>query len=205
MNDLFFILEGTFSSLESLIRQGVRRKMLSEDIPYTAAYAPAMSLREMMEAYGSDVWNYAFFLTRSREQANDISQEVFLKAYKNVGKYRGQSSMKTWLLTITRNTAFSWSKNSFWRRFIALGDQPTAVNAPSAEKEALGNQYANRIWEIIMTLPEKNREVLVLDIQHGLSIAEMSDLLNLAQGTVKSRLARAREKVKEAIQKEERE
>ncbi|OMC96411.1 RNA polymerase subunit sigma-70 [Paenibacillus odorifer] len=179
--------------------------MLSEDIPYTVAYAPAMSLREMMEAYGSDVWNYAFFLTRSREQANDISQEVFLKAYKNVGKYRGQSSMKTWLLTITRNTAFSWSKNSFWRRFIALGDQPTTVNAPSAEKEALGNQYANRIWEIIMTLPEKNREVLVLDIQHGLSIAEMSDLLNVAQGTVKSRLARAREKVKEAIQKEERE
>ncbi|MNC17422.1 ECF RNA polymerase sigma factor SigW [compost metagenome] len=56
-----------------------------------------------------------------------------------------------------------------------------------------------------MTLPEKNREVLVLDIQHGLSIAEMSDLLNVAQGTVKSRLARAREKVKEAIQKEERE
>lgn len=60
MNDLFFILQGTFSSLESLIRQGVRRNMLSEDIPYTAPYAPAMSLREMMEAYGSDVWNYAF-------------------------------------------------------------------------------------------------------------------------------------------------
>lgn len=79
--------------------------MLSEDMPYAEAYASEMTLREMMEEYGSDVWNYAFFLTRSREQANDISQEVFLKAYKNVGKYRGQSSMKTWLLTITRNTA----------------------------------------------------------------------------------------------------
>ncbi|WP_419885028.1 RNA polymerase sigma factor [Paenibacillus sp. B-A-8] len=95
--------------------------MLSEDMPYAEAYASEMTLREMMEEYGSDVWNYAFFLSRSREQANDISQEVFLKAYKNVGKYRGQSSMKTWLLTITRNTAFSWSKNSFWRRFIPLG------------------------------------------------------------------------------------
>lgn len=107
--------------MESLIRQGVRRNMLSEDMPYAEAYASEMTLREMMEEYGSDVWNYAFFLTRSREQANDISQEVFLKAYKNVGKYRGQSSMKTWLLTITRNTAFSWSKNSFWRRFIPFG------------------------------------------------------------------------------------
>lgn len=179
--------------------------MLSEEIPYAVMYTSEMSLREMMEEYGSDVWNYAFFLTRNREQANDISQEVFLKAYKNVGKYRGQASKKTWLLTITRNTAFSWSRNSFWRRFIALGDQPAAVNAPSAEREALGNQYANRIWEIIMSLPDKNREVLVLDIHHGLSIAEMADLLNVAQGTVKSRLARAREKVRLAIQEEERE
>jgi len=179
--------------------------MLSDDIPYAEAAMSAMSLREMMENYGSDVWNYAFFLTRSREQANDISQEVFLKAYKNVGKYRGQASMKTWLLTITRNTAFSWSKNSFWRKFLVLGDQPATVNAPSAEREALGNQYANRIWELIMALPDKHREVLVLDIQHGLSIAEMSNLLNVAQGTVKSRLARAREKVRQAIEKEERE
>jgi RNA polymerase sigma-70 factor (ECF subfamily) len=179
--------------------------MQSGDLPYAVAYTSSMSLHELMEDYGSDVWNYAFFLTRSREQANDISQEVFLKAFKNVGKYRGQSSMKTWLLTITRNTAFSWSKNSFWRRFLVLGDQPAVVNAPSAEREALGNQYANEIWEIIMALPDKNREVLVLDIQHGLSIAEMSNLLNVAQGTVKSRLARAREKVRQAIQKEERE
>jgi len=112
--------------------------------------------------------------------------------------------MKTWLLTITRNTAFSWSKN-IWRRFVILGDQTSTVNAPSAEKEALGNQYANRIWEIIMELPDKNREVLVLDIQHGLSIAEMSGLLNVAQGTVKSRLARAREKVRKAIKEDEKE
>lgn len=89
MNDLFFILEGTFSNLESLIRQGVRRNMLSEDIPYT------VKVRARNEFAGNDggVWlgcvELCFFLTRSREQANDISQEVFLKAYKNVGKYRG--------------------------------------------------------------------------------------------------------------------
>ncbi|MRN55778.1 RNA polymerase sigma factor [Paenibacillus monticola] len=179
--------------------------MSSDELRYAAAYAPVMTLREMMDTYGPDVWNYAYFLTRSREQANDISQEVFLKAYRNIGKYRGQSSVKTWLLTITRNTAFSWSKNSFWRRFITLGDQPLAVNAPSAEQEALGNQYANRIWEIIMELPDKNREVLVLDLQHGLSIAEMSGLLGIAQGTVKSRLARARDKVRKIIEEEEQE
>ncbi len=76
--------------------------MPSDELRYAEAYAPVITLREMMDTYGSDVWNYAYFLTRSREQANDISQEVFMKAYRNIGKYRGQSSLKTWLLTITR-------------------------------------------------------------------------------------------------------
>lgn len=177
--------------------------MQSGDLPYSVTIAPSMTLREMMETYGPDVWNYAFFLTRSREQANDISQEVFLKAYKSVGKYRGQATLKTWLLTITRNTAFSWRRNSFWRRFAPLGNHQENGVTLSAEKEAIGNQYANRIWEIIMELPDKYREVLVLDIQQDLSVAEMSALLGIAQGTVKSRLSRARDKVKAAIKEED--
>ena len=179
------------------------RSMQSREMPYSVTCTPSITLREMMETYGSDVWNYAFFLTRSREQASDISQEVFLKAYKSVGKYRGQSTLKTWLLTITRNTAFSWRRNSFWRRFAPLGDHQAAGEAFSAEKEAIGNQYANRIWEIIMELPDKYREVLVLDIQQDLSVAEMSALLGIAQGTVKSRLGRARDKVRTAIKEED--
>ncbi|WP_342436857.1 RNA polymerase sigma factor [Paenibacillus sp. FSL L8-0436] len=177
--------------------------MHSEKLSYTMACTPSMTLREMMESYGSDVWHYAFFLTRSREQADDISQEVFLKAYRNIGKYRGHSTLKTWLLTITRNTAFSWRRNSFWRRFIPLGEQHTPGQARSAEKEAMGNQYVSRIWEIVMELPDKHREVLVLDIQQGLSIAEISRMLGIAEGTVKSRLGRAREKVRTAIKEEE--
>lgn len=177
--------------------------MQSKELPYAMAYTPTMTLREMMETYGSDVWHYAFFLTRSREQANDISQEVFLKAYKGIGTYRGHASLKTWLLTITRNTAFSFRRNSFWRRFAPLGDRQGPGQAPSAEKEAIGNQVVSRIWEIILALPDKHREVLVLDIQQDLSVAEMSALLGVAQGTVKSRLARARDKVRAAMKEED--
>ncbi|WP_379143357.1 RNA polymerase sigma factor [Paenibacillus sp. sgz500992] len=68
--------------------------MHSEKLSYTMACTPSMTLREMMESYGSDVWHYAFFLTGSREQADDISQEVFLKAYRNIGKYRGRSTLR---------------------------------------------------------------------------------------------------------------
>ncbi|MFC6649197.1 RNA polymerase sigma factor [Paenibacillus rhizoplanae] len=177
--------------------------MQSKELMYSMTCASSVSLREMMETYGPDVWNYAFFLTRSREQANDISQEVFLKAYKSIGKYRGQSTLKTWLLTITRNTAFSLRKSSFWRRFTPLGSHQDQGGTLSAEQEAIGNQYANRIWEIIMELPDKYREILVLDIQQDLSVSELSALLGIAQGTVKSRLGRAREKVRTAIKEED--
>ncbi|CAH1196635.1 RNA polymerase sigma factor YlaC [Paenibacillus auburnensis] len=177
--------------------------MHSEELPYAVAYAPSMTLREMMETYGSDVWHYAFFLTRSREQANDISQEVFLKAYRSIGKYRGNASLKTWLLTITRNTAFSWRRSSFWRRFAPLGNEQDMRQAMSAEKEAISNQYVSRIWELIMELPDKHREVLVLEIQQGLSTTEMALLLGVAEGTVKSRLSRARDKVRKALEEEE--
>ncbi|MNB76051.1 RNA polymerase sigma factor YlaC [compost metagenome] len=182
----------------------VRVKMHSEELPYAVAYAPSMTLREMMETYGRDVWNYAYFLTGSREQANDISQEVFLKAHRNIAKYRGSATLKTWLLTITRNTAFSWRRNSFWHRFIPLGKSHTPGQAGSAEKEALSKQYVNRIWELIMELPDKHREVLVLEIQQGLSTAEMAALLGVAEGTVKSRLSRAREKMRKALEEDER-
>ncbi|QUL53675.1 sigma-70 family RNA polymerase sigma factor [Paenibacillus tritici] len=175
----------------------------SNELPYNMTCVPSISLREMMETYGSDVWNYAFFLTRSREQASDISQEVFLKAYKSIGKYRGQATLKTWLLTITRNTAFSLRKSSFWRRFTPLGSHQDQGGTLSAEQEAIGNQYANHIWEIIMELPDKYREVLVLDIQQDLSVAELSALLGIAQGTVKSRLGRARMKVRTAMKEED--
>ncbi|UQZ32982.1 RNA polymerase subunit sigma-70 [Paenibacillus sp. PK3_47] len=178
--------------------------MQSEELPYAMAYTPALTLREMMETYGSDVWHYAFFLTRSREQANDISQEVFLKAYRNIGKYRGNATLKTWLLTITRNTAFSWRRSSFWRRFAPLGNGQAPGQALSAEKEAISNQYVNRIWELIMELPDKHREVLVLEIQQGLSTGEMAQLLGVAEGTVKSRLSRARDNMRKALEEDER-
>ncbi|MFP4977197.1 RNA polymerase sigma factor [Paenibacillus sp. CN-4] len=67
----------------------------------------------------------AYFLTSSREQADDISQEVFLMAYRYGDTFRGQSSAKTWLLRITRNTVYSWSKkNAKWKRLFQGNDIP---------------------------------------------------------------------------------
>lgn len=157
------------------------------------------ALRDTMDRYGQDVWNYGFFLTKNRDLADDIAQDVFIKAYYRIGSYRGQSSFKTWLLTITRNTAFSYRRSAFLRKVRLLPSVEVSGTARSAESEYLDAHFTDEIWEIIMALPVRYREVLVLDIRYGLTDEEMAALLGIAHGTVKSRLHRARSKVQQQL------
>ncbi|WP_051010599.1 RNA polymerase sigma factor [Paenibacillus riograndensis] len=180
------------------------------------AHAAAMSeeqLRQIMGFYGNDVWHYIYYLTKSADIADDLAQEVFIKCFYRIGTYRGSSSFKAWLFTIARNTVFSYRKSRFFRSGFWGGVQAIRNNEPvrnswpdelpgtarSAEMEYLGNCRTDEIWSIILQLPDKFREVLVLDLKAELSIQEIAGLTGLSPGTVKSRLHRARHKVQEKL------
>lgn len=170
-------------------------------------------LREIMSRYGEDIWNYIYYLTKNAEQADDLAQEVFIKSYYRIGTYRGTSSFKAWLLTIARNTVFSHRKSRFFRSglwgnvqsltTVDLEEQETASAhlgaAQSAEMEYMGNQSMDEIWKLIMALSPKLREILILDLKYELSIKEIAELMSLSQGTVKSRLHRARHKIQSKL------
>ncbi|CAM4522247.1 RNA polymerase sigma factor [Paenibacillus typhae] len=174
-------------------------------------------LRQIMSLYGNDIWNYIYYLTQNTEQADDLAQEVFVKCFYRIGTYRGTASLKGWLLTIARNTVFSYRKSRFFRTGLWGGEVQSLTPAGpkqqgaqaeagrllgttrSAEMEYMGNQQTKDIWSIIMKLPDKLREVLVLDLKAELSINEIAGLTGLPPGTVKSRLHRARRKVQDKI------
>lgn len=151
-------------------------------------------LDELMREYGRDVWNYALFLTRSRELADDIAQDTFVKVYERLYTYRGESSVKTWLLAITRNAARDALRSSWLRRVILRPHRAASENDahPSAEREAMEREMNRDIWSIVLELPAKLREVLLLHAHHQLQMKEIAALLNISEGTVKSRLFRAR-------------
>lgn len=158
------------------------------------------TLDKIMNLYGNDIWNYAYFLTKQQALADDIAQEVFIKAYFGIHTFRGQASLKTWLLTITRHTVFRYKQAFFFRKVILKDRLHTDdASSRSAELEYLDGQYTDEIWAMIMTLPRKFREVLILDIYYEMSIKQIADFLNLAAGTVKSRLYRARKKVQNLL------
>ena len=150
-------------------------------------------LHRLMTAYGDDVRKYAYAITRNREQAKDIAQEVFLKAYRSVGSFKGQSSLKTWLFAITRNLAINELKSGYMRRIVLFGWVKPEQNERSAELDFLTEQSVREIKAIVMGLPNKLREVLVLTLEHELTMAEIAKLANVSEGTVKSRLHRARQ------------
>jgi RNA polymerase sigma-70 factor, ECF subfamily len=159
-------------------------------------------LYNLMTQYGDDVWRYAYALTKNYEQANDIAQEVFIKVHLKLSAFRGQSSFKTWLFSITRNTAINEMRSSYFRRILLFENVKSVKTAQSAEAAYMADQAAADIREIIMGLSRKLREVLVLHLEHDLTIQEMAELLGLPEGTVKSRLHRARREVEQKWRKQ---
>ncbi|MBB6023701.1 RNA polymerase sigma-70 factor (ECF subfamily) [Paenibacillus sp. JGP012] len=170
------------------------------------------TLASMMDDFGNDVWNYVYFLTKNAEQADDISQEVFVRAYSGIANYRGDCSIKTWLLTITRNTTLTYRKSRFfrsslWGETLSLDSESPSpglrqmmpqkpASHPSAEVEVMRKAHMHEIWNIVLALPEKFREILLLHVRYELTTLEIADMLGISQGTVKSRLSRAKNKVR---------
>ncbi|GAA4840717.1 sigma-70 family RNA polymerase sigma factor [Paenibacillus vulneris] len=171
-----------------------------EYLQYLSSNIESFTLDHLMRDFGKDVWNYAYFLTRDRHASDDISQEVFLRAFRGVKDFRGESTVKTWLLKITRNLSYNYRNSAFLRRVILLEWIRRKETVTSAENEFMDREAANVIWRIILEMPLNFREVLLLDIRHEMTTREMAGVLGVSEGTVKSRLHRARTKVFKKLQ-----
>jgi RNA polymerase sigma factor (sigma-70 family) len=156
---------------------------------------PNALLDELMTAYGKEVWNYAYSITRKWDMADDITQEVFIKVYRHIQSFRRDASVKTWLLTITRNTAIDFQRSAFFRK-VTLSDwlEERGENR-SVEQETMEKWAVNDMWKMVLKLPAKYREAIILFAHNQLSMKEMADVLGVTEGTVKSRLFHARQKL----------
>ncbi|MFC0216692.1 RNA polymerase sigma factor [Paenibacillus chartarius] len=98
---------------------------------------PGTVLTHLMQTYGKDVWNYAVVITGNSDAADEISQDVFLKVYLKMDSFEGRSSVKTWLLAITRNTALKHRKSLWLRNMFRVLFPREYEHNVSAEKEAI--------------------------------------------------------------------
>ncbi|WP_223589008.1 sigma-70 family RNA polymerase sigma factor [Neobacillus bataviensis] len=151
-------------------------------------------LQQLMEEYGDMVMRLAYTYLKQREVAEDISQEVFISCYKNLETFQNNSTYKTWLYRITVNKCKdyfrSWSyKNiryqDLFRSVFKSGDKSVESNVVDKENQEM-------IFEQVLSLPIKFREVIILHYYEELSINEISILLEINSNTVKTRLHRGR-------------
>lgn len=149
---------------------------------------------QLVRHYQKMVYNLALGKTGSHHDAEEVTQTAFLKAWQSIRSFQGKAAFSSWLYRLTVNAAIDLLRQ---RRAPALSLDdpdlpPLADEDPGPEEASLAAERRRLLWQAIDRLPEAQRTPLVLREMEGLSYREIAQVLDLEEGTVKSRLARAR-------------
>lgn len=152
---------------------------------------------ELVTRYQSKVYSMALSFTRNREAADDLAQEVFLKAYLALPKFHGKSEFGTWLYRISINHIRDYLRKKGRAKEVSLDDVAEVAfsdreQAERAEMEKETEARRTLVQKFVQGLPEKYRIILTLRDIQGLPYEDISRVLQLSPGTVDSRLHRAR-------------
>jgi RNA polymerase sigma-70 factor, ECF subfamily len=156
----------------------------------------------IFKEYSDDVYRLIFTYVKKNEVAEDLVQEVFIKCYKNIDDFKGNSSVKTWIISIAINQCKDYLRSAY-SRYIYLSDKISSFakgSTKTPEDLVLENNEKNLLTKEILNLPIKYREVIYLYYFQELKIREIADVLGVNENTLKSRLSRAKELVKKNIQ-----
>ena len=173
----------------------------------------AETFDEIFHRYQSMVFSLAFRLLGEREEALDVTQEVFLSVYRKLRHFRGASSLKTWIYRIAINHASNRCR--WWNRVRRRGtvsldehlsaddDRAFSETLPAAgdnpERALLMMERRREIERSLLRLPVRQRVAVIMRDVEGCSYEEIADLLKVSLGTVKSRIARGREELKRRL------
>lgn len=170
---------------------------LSFEIIERARNGDMNAFEELVKDNQSYVYNIIYRMIGNKEDAMDLLQDTFLKAFVYLKDFRGDSSIKTWLYKIAYRTTLDYIKRNKFRETVYIENIKTM-----GTEDMIGNKFTKEILlSEIHKLPFKYRSILVLRDFEGMDYREISKVTNLSLGTVKSRLFRARKILKERLQK----
>ena len=176
-----------------------------------ASRGDSYAFGELVKKYEKMVYNLAYQYSGNREDAFDISQEVFIKAWKSLASFRGDCSFSSWIYKITKNTYIDLSMKESRREHLSLNvtdddgeekelhivDTDESIS-PEAVTEK--NERARALHTAIASLGDEHREMIVLREFEGYSYDEIAEITGLELGTVKSRINRARGQIKKFLE-----
>ncbi len=159
----------------------------------------------LFRKYNKLVYGIAYRMTNNKEDALDLTQDIFLNVYQNIHKFKFKSTFSTWLYRISVNMCIDELRK--WKKYNNVSDTefPHQIQADERTPEdyAISKERERLVKEAISSLNEKDRAIIVLRDMEGLSYNEIADVLKCSLGRVKSRIHEARKKLKMFLEKKE--
>lgn len=149
---------------------------------------------EIMNKYGQEVLQLVYSYVNNKEVAEDLTQDIFVKCYKSLHTYKGNSNLKTWLWRIAINHCKDYLKSWYNKKVIVTEDDFTYMESQkeSVEQIVIQNAEDSRLASAVMSLPIKYREVIYLFYYEDLSIKEIATVIEVKENTIKTRLKKQR-------------
>jgi len=200
--------DGESIGASSCVRAGAANDSVDEELIRKLRAGEEAAYENLLQRFQQPAYNLAYRLLNDSSDASDVVQEVFLKVFRNVGRFRRQSSLKTWIYRITVNEAHNQRRWFFRHRSREVGldaepEQTRSRNVPDCEQSPFEYTFDRERQELIENaLAQINplfREVVVLRDIEDLSYEEIAEVLQISLGTVKSRILRGREALKDGL------
>lgn len=178
--------------------------MEEKDLVRASKQGDEEAFASLVKKYRVKVFNLAFSLTRDRDTADDLAQEVFIKAYFALPRFELRSEFGTWLYRITINHFRDFLRKTGRMKRLSLDEIkessiPQEDETMKREKERTEENRKKIVQQAIQILPEKHQVILTLRDIQGLSYEEITEILRISPGTVDSRLHRARKLLREKL------
>ena len=149
-------------------------------------------IEAVLRRYANMVYRLALTQTKRKADADDVFQEVFLRLVVRERTFESEEHLKAWLIRVTINCSRKWFRAARLGRLLSLDHEPAQADAPGSSE----------VLEAVMALPRQYRTVIHLFYYEDLSIARISEILQIPESTIKSQLARARRMLRKHLEEE---
>tara|TARA_B100001113_G_scaffold125607_1_gene102538 strand:- start:2858 stop:3382 length:525 start_codon:yes stop_codon:yes gene_type:complete len=154
------------------------------------------SFDKLVEIHLHNVFGFFLKITRDEMVAEDLSQDVFMKLYRNLKNFRYESSFSTYLYRINMNTANTWITRNKWKNILHIDQVPDRGEIDRTNEEEWKRK---ELWDGISKLPKKQRTVVMLRISDSLSYKEISNITGMSEGSAKVNYHHAIKRLKEIL------
>lgn len=162
----------------------------------------ADAFRLLVEEYQTAVYRLALRMC-GESGAEDAAQEAFVAAWRGLPRFRGECRFSTWLYRLTTNAAIDYLRREQKQRTDGdLDDLPLADDSPSPQEQAERSETQQRVRKALAALSEEHRQILLLRYMQELDYGEIAQALHISEGTVKSRINRAKARLRELLAQE---